>query len=296
MTHFILSAKAQEWAPLGATWHYSWYPGWGAGSGYVVVESIGDTLIDGKTCSIQSQTIYYNNQDSGYSYGGNQYTFMDTNNIVYHYRYGKFYKLYDFNANVGDYWSWLATEVCNEDSTCNFNIDSTGTTLVDTINLKTFYDKWEFSSPVRHDTVIERIGHNSYLFPLSSADTCNFIAEWDALQLRCYFDNTVGLYETGIAASCDTLTGIKDIVLDENAVKVYPNPASSEINIEMDNANGNNYSIEFYSSIGQKLNSRTINEKIVTLSTKELKDGSYFVLIRKEDGSIGFSKLIEVYH
>ena len=69
---------------------------------------------------------------------------------------------------------------------------------------------------------------------------------------------------------------------------------SSELNIEMENFSNTNYSIEIYSSIGQKLSSRIMNEKLISLSIDNLANGSYLVLVRKGNGEVGFSKLFEV--
>ncbi len=291
------SAKAQVWAPLGATWHYEVSELFNGNISYVEVISIGDTIIQGKNCKIL-WTDWVMKQS-------NEYTYMDSNLIVYHYNseYAQFYPIYNFNANVGDHWTEFAHDRCDGDSTVEIRVESVDSISINSHTLKTFgmqyYEAGSNYYVNGSDSVIEWIGSANYLFPLTAADSCDGIFpsyyEGPYFQLRCYNDSTIGLYETGISPSCD-YTSIKDISLNENKVKIYPNPSSSELNIEMENFSNSNYSVEIYSSIGQKLSSRRMNEKLISLNTDNLANGSYLVLVRKENGEVGFSKLVEVNH
>lgn len=290
---FMLTAKAQEWAPLGATWHYEVSELFNGNISYVEVISIGDTIIQGKDCKIlwTDWAINWTGKQT------NQYTYMDSNLIVYHYNfeYAQFYPLYNFDANVGDHWTQLAFDSCDGDSTVEIYVDSIGSITVNSFSLKTFYYAC-LGCTWYPESAIERIGSTNYLFPLTTADSCNQMGtyyEGPYFKLRCYYDSTIGLYETGIASSC-TYTSIESISTNEGRVKIYPNPASSEINIEIENITDSNYSIDIYSTIGQKLSTRILNEKLVSVSIGDLANGSYLVLIRKEDGAVVFDKLVEV--
>lgn len=285
MIAFASFTKAQEWAPLGATWHYSastWYQGY---ESYIEITSVGDTVIDGITCKILSHTG-----------GGEEYTYLDSSNVVHYYRFGQFYTLYDFNATVGKSWTIAGDNVFGCDSIGEIQVDSIGTTSINGYSLKYIVLSQKDSSTLDFGyygvEAIERIGGLYSLFPIVN-DNC-IISEM-SYGLRCYYDSTIGLYETGIASSC-TYTSVKDISLNENDVKIYPNPASSEINIEIENLSGSNYILETYSTIGQKLSSRIMNDNLVSISTENLSNGSYLVLIRKEDGTVVFDKLVEVSH
>ncbi len=303
----MFSAKAQVWAPVGATWHYTINDAWGF-VGYMEIKSIGDTVVLGKTCKILSKTIVgedlsLTNPNIDTTNWGHEYTYIDSNNVVYYYRFGQFFTLYNFNANPSDYWTIAGDEnsipVANGcDSVSQTVVASASTTTINSFSLKTLEMSFSNSDVwLLGTSITERIGTTSgYMFPEYAGGNCGIVTEEWNYTFRCYYDSTFGLYESGVASSCDYITGIKDIALNENLVKIYPNPSSSELNIEMENFSNSNYSVEIYSRIGQKLSSRKMNEKLISLSTDNLANGSYLVLVRKENGAVGFSKLVEVSH
>ncbi|MFK7949590.1 MAG: T9SS type A sorting domain-containing protein [Saprospiraceae bacterium] len=69
-------------------------------------------------------------------------------------------------------------------------------------------------------------------------------------------------------------------------IQIFPNPIQDELNII--NANGE---LILYNSIGQRLKQVNITETTFQLNTNDLKIGTYFLIINKNDGS-SFSKTI----
>ena len=51
---FCSLSFAQNWAPAGAKWHYSYI---GFASGYVEIANVGDTIIAGQTCQKLQKTF-----------------------------------------------------------------------------------------------------------------------------------------------------------------------------------------------------------------------------------------------
>jgi len=119
-----LANKAQVWAPSGATWHYDWIEM--AVDGYAAIQYINDSTVGGKVCKvlrIERHTYNWITHTYSNSVLGYEYTYLE-NNIVYYYRYGQFFKLYDFSANAGNSWEVAGWE---QGSPC----DSTGSIVVD---------------------------------------------------------------------------------------------------------------------------------------------------------------------
>ena len=65
--------------------------------------------------------------------------------------------------------------------------------------------------------------------------------------------------------------------------KIYPNPASNQVNIEAANAIE---SVEVYNMMGALVQTVSVNGKLVNISTADLSDGVYFFSIRQSDGSV----------
>lgn len=76
------------------------------------------------------------------------------------------------------------------------------------------------------------------------------------------------------------------IDFNNNLIQIFPNPIQDELNII--NANGE---LILYNSIGQRLKQVNITETTFQLNTNDLKIGTYFLIINKNDGS-SFSKTI----
>jgi hypothetical protein len=88
-----------------------------------------------------------------------------------------------------------------------------------------------------------------------------------------------------------TLTTVENAKFN---MSVYPVPASSELNIELDNID--DYDISLYNSIGQTIKATTISRELnkVILNTASLSDGLYFVDFTK--GPIKDTRKIIIRH
>src|SRR5699024_7467564 len=114
------SATAQNWAPIGAKWHFTKHHNMSSEVSYTSIEVEKDTLVLGKKCSkligvfdecIWQSSIMYESNDSVY---------------FYHSQNNDFSFLYDFGASPGDLW-----EINNITSFFGAGLPDTTKVLVD---------------------------------------------------------------------------------------------------------------------------------------------------------------------
>jgi hypothetical protein len=283
---------AQVWAPSGATWHYGWQAMWY--SGYVKIQYTGDTVVGSKVCKTLKKERYtydwnshiYSNNVIGY-----EYTYQE-NNIVYYYRYGQFFKLYDFNSVAGDSWEvagWDSSHPCGD--TAIVVVDSNGFTTINSFSLRYLKvspgqnSTWAFSS----DTIIERIGSLGYMFP----EPICVVDLYEGGALRCYYDDSFGLYERGFAPSCDYITGMDKILPGSNYVKIYPIPTTSTINLEINKQVKGRMTVEISDILGKKMKKIETDRVKLIIDVEDLKGGIYFISIRDQNGFIWTQKIIK---
>lgn len=285
-------ANAQVWAPAGATWHYSW-AAW-ATDGYVKVQYVADSIVGGKSCKVLQVDIHTYNYTSHTYYNSPpkyEYTYLE-NNIVYYYRYGQFFKLYDFNALTGD--SWV---VANEDpivacdSLGSVVVDSTGTTTINSYPLKYLRTSPGQNSQLGFsDRVIERIGGMVYMFPEPEC----VVDLPGAAGLRCYYDDQFGLYKpSGFPPACDYITGIDEYSMERTTVKIYPNPASSFIITEINFPLKGSVSMELSDVSGNRIRLIETSDVISKINIEDLKPGIYLVRVTDQSGFSWNSKIIK---
>jgi hypothetical protein len=233
-----LAAKSQEWAPVGAAWHYTEeiFMPIVIDEDYIKFESVKDTIYEGKLCRKITKRHYITCSDrpeTEYMYSENgKVWFWDP-------AFNTFQVLYDFGAGPGQSWTILIADVSLSDTdTLIVTVDSTDTVLINGISLKRLFVTYDFRNelivPFTYTgEIIESVGDLYYMF--------NFAYQWAFAcdgnfsgGLRCYEDSVIGLYETGLADSCTyvhTLTGIgPDAAKD--VVKIRPNPADEAVIVE----------------------------------------------------------------
>ena len=173
----LASAQTYEFAHVGAEWHYgkqtmfTW--------GYIRISVTNDTIIDGHACSVlhkEEHGFNYYNQNLYHFDLGNEYIAQENDSVLI-YRKGRFYKLFDFDAEIGD--SWTIPGNVEEDG--RVILCGKGTEIVNGNELRFILIADEFGSPYGYgnelagdtlfppDTikVLERIGPiGSYLLPM----------------------------------------------------------------------------------------------------------------------------------
>lgn len=293
---FPLLCGAQEWAPFGATWHYSHAIAFDI-SGYVRFEVTQDTVINGQTTRKIAQTTYtYNSATQQYGEYSNGPLFTHASNgIVWIYvpEFEVFDTLYRFNAVPGDHWELVPLPqllVCEAQS--RMVVVDTGTTVFDGIPLRWlavdihYIQQWD--TQVWPDTIIERLGSTgSYMLP---HDFCNsFIGGAQGGSLLCYNDGEID-YMHPLFSNCLFNTGIGSHGFSEN-MSLYPNPGRNgfELNIPA----GWQGSFRIYNAHGTLVHrSLAISPPIYT-NTAQWSPGVYFVTLVEDSGRTLSSKWVK---
>lgn len=197
---------------MGTSWYYTEKFTFGNedNEDYIKFESVKDTMYAGKNCRkiIKRHEVICNDRpwiEYMYEENGKVY-FYDPN------FYG-FQVLYDFNTNQNDTWTIFIEDYGDDIDTLLVVVDSTKIVAINGVDLKKLYVTYNFihesfmneteqDTMIYQSVIIERIGDLTYMF--------NYVPEWSAVcdanysdGLRCYEDSIVGLFETGLADSCD---------------------------------------------------------------------------------------------
>lgn len=281
--YFLTNLYAQTWSPVGAKWTYT-FSSWGVPyADYPqTIECIGDTILQGKSCR-----IFHGNcncgftNDTSYLYYENDKIYLYTDSVI------GFHVLYDFTASIGDSWSIIAPLELGGDTSI-IVVDSIGTKIFsgDTFNIQyihnlNYNDIWRFDS-----YIINGIGCSSCFFPQHA--TCD---PW-TYPIRCYEDSS-GLIKFSSLA-CDTVI-YYDIIESSlnNLIDIYPNPTNNELFIDISDINNSEYSIDIYSSTGQKQISYTGIKNSLTIDIEKLVNGLYFVRLTKRNSICIMKKFIK---
>jgi hypothetical protein len=283
---------AQNWAPDGAEWHYDYGVFYIAG--YIKIISDGDTIINNQLCKKLRKTNYFKDLTT-YQYDtlfiGFEYTWSDEN-AVYIFRNEQFFKLYDFNAQPGDWWTIPATieGVC--DSTGRVQVDSISKIVINNDSLRVLYcSAYEDSHWTLGPTIIEKTGPvDSYMLPITT-NYCGIADIYEGGNLRCYYDNDFGLYSTGISPYCDYIVNVEKNKSVNLFFNVIPNPADSYI-FFISQSVIPDY-IEIFDNYGKSMTKININEKCQIVDISGFEQGVYYILIdynNKQNFSLKFIK------
>jgi len=267
---------AQNWAPAGAKWHYTYI---GFSSGYVEIAYVGDTIIAGQTCQKLQKTF------NGLQFGVTPTTYIfdtsytyENNDVVYVLEQNQWKTLYNFNATVGEHWPMAPMP---EFGGCTVNsqlkVLATGTKVINAQTLK--YLVVDFCNPDLtsqgfQDTIIEKIGFtSSYLLPF---DMCTMAFDGnEGGPFRCYSDDNFSTYKPFYANDCEFLVGLEESALASSIV-IAPNPSNGLF--ELQSAKPEPLRVEIYNTLGQHLgsylNSDTSPGLLLDLSSQT--SGIYF--------------------
>ena len=223
---------AQNWAPNGAQWHYSYY---GFFPGYVDITYTADTIIDGQASKELTKTYHGLGWDQSITSVtfGYEYTY-EANGVVYLRYQNQWDTLYNFNAQVGQSWRMAKqpfTNVATQNS--RIKILATGNLIINNETRKYLVadkcDSNNISMGWFNDTLIENIGFlHDYLLPYDQFDGA--VDGNEGGPFRCYSDNNFAIYKPNYLEVCDYIMGTTELE-GSASFQVYPNPVSDQINI-----------------------------------------------------------------
>ena len=184
------------------------------------------------------------------------------------------YLFYDFGLNVGDTFCFDYFDNVFGPNTC-FPVSYIDSILINgqyrrTINLS---DWWS-------TTWIEGIGNSVGWFEFQ------FIGTW-SWSLLCFQQNNDTLINSFGFCNCTPywLTGITKIDQKINTVKIYPNPATENINIEFKEPLLP-YHLKLYSIYDQKLFEKEIGDRQTSIDIQNLNTGIYLLILETKDQTI----------
>jgi hypothetical protein len=87
-------------------------------------------------------------------------------------------------------------------------------------------------------------------------------------------------------------TGVENVInsIASTNLRVYPNPATDILNINLSNANFKNSNIVIYNVSGMEVSKSIMNGASAQLNIESLSNGVYFVKVSNENG---FSKTVK---
>jgi len=263
-----IQISAQEFAPIGAKWHYSQGTVNPTLISFKTIESIADTSINGKGCKKLKAASQYKA-----SYTASLFMYS-ANDSVFVFKEGDFHLLYDFGAVTGDTIT-IGYYKTYDGLPLKMIIDSTSTVMIYGRVKKLQYVTCGDGMVIEFGgKIIEGIGNTEYMFPL-------FDGHLEGA-LRCYEDNLLGLFHSPFHPSngwdfqnCEqTITGIMDLkIIGANIV--YPNPTTSSFAIaNLDRTTD----FEIFDINGRKVMSGIVNAT-QAINVVGLPKGIYFMVI-----------------
>lgn len=299
-------SNAQIWCPPGALWHHTLtpYPNIPK-TGVVEDRYIGDTLLAGKQCKKIRET--FTGKVSPLSPVSSSsvmiYSYLESG-VLYLYTNGVFDTIVNFNASIGD--SWLRNRFLG--NSCNprqlVTVTDTGRKVINNMSLKWISTTYtgtystvqggNVSMHTVNDTIIERIMTTyDYLFPMYCE--MNHPHGLDMMrrgELICYQDNKFGSYKRSGYTHCEyTTTSIPTIRGVDNGLRVYPNPVSDYLHLEIKRSGI--YTFQITDVMGRLIMEEKINTSNQQINMAPLQRGVYFIKIINDEGLNLTEKIIK---
>lgn len=281
----ILAYSQKAFAPIGAKWYYrsieSMNP---PNEGYVLIESIGDTILGNKSARILKKRQF---QTKGSIVDwGFEFLHIDGEK-VYRWGNGNYYLLYDFTAEKDTSWLIYSRDPnpCYTDSLGRVRVDSTGVRTINNIVLKSIFLSPDDTSCWTLGTeILQKLGSLHYLFP-DYNNICD-IMDYPGLVsgLRCYEDPEIGLYKVG-NCSCDSLiryVGINSLSTVAD-ISVYPVPVENIVQIKLNNTMYSHFEFEvsLIDQTGRLLFRNRFKGSEAQIDLSSYENGIYLITINK---------------
>ncbi len=263
--------QAQVWAPTSGEWYYDWWTL--TQTGYVSMTRSEDTVITGVSCQklVVMRNIHdYASNSGSHGHIGAYFTSV-SGSLVSIWNGNAFDTLYWFGSGPGDRWT-----VPLLDTPVEVIVADTGTVLLDGTPLKYLTVAYG-SGQSAGDTIFERFG--SRLLFIDASFTVLRI-DGPILGLRCYRDDQVD-YTTGIAESCDFITGLKESP-STSSFRAWPSPFKDRLTVD----GAKTGFLELFDCSGRRVLGPTqIQGAPLTLNVEELMPGMYALRIRNGIGT-----------
>lgn len=292
-------AAQPEFAPIGAVWYYHkyeffqfpWVP-----IKFYRIEATGDTLIQGRSCSIleTSDPIDCTRRRN------KEYVSQQGDTIwLYDQDTEAFQLLYNFGAQPGDTWTIDLVQVLSEmPLTVTIRVDSISTVNIAGTSLRRYYASHKIDSPEWEGEFYpfpfpftELLGAEPYLFYIWTFEIGPLCDTAYPRGLRCYYDPNFGSYETGIAPFCNWIgVPVRETLSEPEGVRVFPNPVSDRLHIE--NLRGAALAFELMDLHGRTLRRGISADFRTEVSVAQLPAGVYQMVFREGTRPVGRTRVV----
>ncbi|MGB0979010.1 MAG: T9SS type A sorting domain-containing protein [Croceimicrobium sp.] len=293
ITFFLLISfkglKAQDWFPVGATWHYTERFFFSGDLEFLTISVEKDTVIQGIACKkmIKNKDLYcmdHERVEYVYESGDSVFLFVPD--------FNRFQLVYDLNMSSGDTLNFpiLDNDMNGRElDTIQMRVNSTSFIMVNGRMLKQQHvdieylgDLYGYDGYLRQHIITQKIGSHDYFFYYSR----EFQGACDAnlsAGLRCYSDSLLGLYETGIADSCNYIfryfnTDEHNVASSE--IDIYPIPSGGVFYVEGENLK--NLSYRLFRGDGFILQRGRFENDHNSIDLRHFNTGIYFLEIEGE--------------
>jgi hypothetical protein len=282
---FSLFSFSQDWATIGATWHYTELEAFYPTIDFFKIEASGTQMVKGKLCTVMS----FNDSPMCNPIAGGTFTYEE-NDTVYWYNsdLDSLMYLYDFTAGVGDSWNMLFLDPNNlpDVDTLNVTVDSVDTININGFNLKRLHVRYDFIGEIYSwwyfGVIIEDIGDTYYMFNFPHPDGMFCDGNYPDY-LRCYEDTVIGFqgFMGYDSLGCEYIYTSLDEIEPESEINVYPNPFSSTTTVEFD-FDEEIESIVITNLIGKIIKQTPVNSKQgrVVVDLSQVPTGIYTLSLR----------------
>lgn len=273
--NFAKGQTPTEWFPIGAEYYYDFIEynqiGGSNDTGFFKLSVDRDTIINDKNCRI-IEGNFTNGRGNTEKFDYDFFVY-EMDDAIFRYIDNEFFKIYDFNAQVGDSISFPGLF---QDLTCD-----TIKYFIDSIkldpkygNLKVQYFHYDdFCNHSRYDTNynIEYLGDRLFLF---NNDITRGVDATEPTFLRCYKDgsNNLNFTEKDCAYISTSILNQKKA----DKIKLFPNPATNYLIIK--NESNESIHVKILNNIGQVNSIVELEKGNNRIDLNELNKGIYFIL------------------
>lgn len=276
-------------APVGATWTYTQRYPFSADSAIFTLTCTGDTLIDGRICSV----LQAGTTTCFHPYGGGKaFTYTSGDSVFVRSSTG-FSLLHAFDAVAGSSWD-IPWSVQGGADTIRVQVLSTGIEVIDGLPLRVLETEstmiYEGVGPIWPvpARITERLGHSIYLF-YWGFESCDV----DLLgPLRCYSDPLI-TWTNPQLAGCELGTGLHEITA-KPAFTIAPNPATrgEVVQVRRVGTSAGQARVEVYDATGSMITSFPMRSQTIDL---DLPGPGLFLIRVSYDAGLSTTQQVVMY-
>lgn len=280
---------AQDFAPLGATWHYNmksgsaphWYVS------FVEIEATKDTLFQGVNCRVLEKSTLpqcHGRTKKEYLYQSNDTVFF------WDFDLQEFEPIIVYNATPNDQWEFQFVDYSGNRRTMRVSVDSISMDTYNGQSLRSMHVTYQALNsnwtPTHTSKIVERLGDTTYLFNYWNFSNCDITF---GAGLRCYTDSIFGSYNSQQYSSCT----YNNIGVPEKETQpffnIYPNPANGSFRLSYQEKG--KIHLRIMGPSGLTYLDRIVNPAHQKIDVSHLSAGIYIVRIQTDSWS-GSQRLI----